>query len=153
MFWLRNMKNIFLLHTLTKVLVHERLKCVNFAGTTICAFHLFKTMPFYNTVLKCVNFAGTTICASHLFKNMPVRRQFYNSAKKKKEELKKVEDLLMWYGAIRPGTRLSLRHGKDLIWQKNIVVDVRSALLGVLGRSVVSQLEVKKMKTDNPEVM
>ena len=99
-----------------------------------------------------MNFAGTTISASHLFKNMPVRRQFYNTAKKKKEELKKVEDLLMWYGAIRPGTRLSLRHDKDVIWQKNVVVDVRSALLGILGRSVVSQLELKKMKTDNPEV-
>ena len=99
-----------------------------------------------------MNFAGTTISASHLFKNMPVRRQFYNTAKKKKEELKKVEDLLMWYGAIRLGTRLTLRHDKDVIWQKNVVVDVRSALLGIFGRSVVSQLELKKMKTDNPEV-
>ena len=33
--------------------------------------------------------------------------------------------------------RLSLKHGKDLVWQKNVVVDVGEALFEVLGRSVV----------------
>ena len=98
-------------------------------------------------------FSGTTICASHLFKNMPVRRQFYNTVKKKKEELKKIEDLLMCYGAIRPNIRLSLRHGKEVVWQKNTVSDVRSALLGILGRNVVSQLEQKKITCEHPEVI
>ena len=83
---------------------------------------------------------------------MPVRRQFYNTAKKKKEELKRVEDLLMSYGAIRPGIRLTLKHGKDLVWQKNVVSDIRAALFGILGRSVMSQLEHKKIKCENPEV-
>lgn len=83
---------------------------------------------------------------------MPVRRQFYNSIKKKKEELKKVEDLLMCYGAIRPGIRLSLKHGKDLIWQKNIVSDVRAALFGIIGKNVVSQMEQKSVACGESQV-
>lgn len=47
-----------------------------------------------------------------LFKNLPVRRQYYSSTKKCKEELKKVQDLLMAYAIIKPDLRLSLVHNK-----------------------------------------
>lgn len=47
-----------------------------------------------------------------LFKNLPVRRQFYSSTKKCKEELKKVQDLLMAYALIKPELRLMLVHNK-----------------------------------------
>lgn len=55
---------------------------------------------------------GTTVSAVKLFKNLPVRRQYYSSSRKCKEELKKVQDLLMTYGIIKPDLRLTLVHNK-----------------------------------------
>ena len=60
---------------------------------------------------------GTTVLASNLFKNLPVRKQYYNTSKKKKDELKKVEDLVTSYGVIRHDVRFTLRHNKELLWQ------------------------------------
>lgn len=47
-----------------------------------------------------------------LFKNLPVRRQYYSSARKCKEEVKKVQDLLVAYAIIKPELRLTLVHNK-----------------------------------------
>lgn len=47
-----------------------------------------------------------------LFKNLPVRRQYYSSTKKCKEEVKKVQDLLTAYAIIKPDLRLTLVHNK-----------------------------------------
>ncbi|XP_042350358.1 PMS1 protein homolog 1 isoform X2 [Plectropomus leopardus] len=58
---------------------------------------------------------GTTVSALKLFKNLPVRRQYYSSTKKCKEELKKVQDLLMAYAIIKPDLRLTLLHNKILL--------------------------------------
>jgi len=79
--------------------------------------------------------------ATNLFKNVPVRRQIYSTVKKKKEELKKIEDLLMAYGLIKPSARLTLQNNKDMVWQKTAVSDLRSALLTVLTRNVSTKLE------------
>uniref|UniRef100_A0A3Q4I487 PMS1 homolog 1, mismatch repair system component n=1 Tax=Neolamprologus brichardi TaxID=32507 RepID=A0A3Q4I487_NEOBR len=49
---------------------------------------------------------GTTVSVMKLFKNLPVRRQCFSSTKKCKEELKKVQDLLMAYAIIKPELRL-----------------------------------------------
>lgn len=55
---------------------------------------------------------GTTVSVLKIFKNLPVRRQYYSSTKKCKEELKKVQDLLMAYAIIKPELRLTLVHNK-----------------------------------------
>lgn len=47
-----------------------------------------------------------------LFMNLPVRRQYYLSTKKCKDELKKIQDLLMAYAIIKPELRLTLAHNK-----------------------------------------
>lgn len=60
-------------------------------------------------------FSGTTVCALKLFKNLPVRRQYYANTKKCKEELKKVQDLLMAYAILKPELRLTLTHNKVLL--------------------------------------
>ena len=57
-------------------------------------------------------FTGTTVSVLKLFKNLPVRRQYYSSTKKCKEEVKKVQDLLMAYAIIKPDLRLTLVHNK-----------------------------------------
>ena len=52
------------------------------------------------------------MCALKLFKNLPVRRQFYSNTKKCKEELKKVQDLLMAYAVVKPELRITFTHNK-----------------------------------------
>ncbi|XP_073414202.1 PMS1 protein homolog 1 isoform X2 [Dendrobates tinctorius] len=58
---------------------------------------------------------GTTVTAMKLFKNVPVRKQYYSTEKKCKEELKKVQDLLISYGLIKPDVRIVLVHNKIAI--------------------------------------
>ncbi|XP_066301666.1 PMS1 protein homolog 1-like [Branchiostoma lanceolatum] len=55
---------------------------------------------------------GTTITVTNLFKNVPVRRQYYSAPKRRKEELKRVEDIMMALGVIKPDVRFSLIHNK-----------------------------------------
>ncbi|XP_008933450.1 PREDICTED: PMS1 protein homolog 1 isoform X2 [Merops nubicus] len=55
---------------------------------------------------------GTTVTVLKLFKNLPVRKQFYSTNRKCKEELKKVQDLLTAYGIIKPDLRITLTHNK-----------------------------------------
>uniref|UniRef100_A0A2K5ICP8 HMG box domain-containing protein n=1 Tax=Colobus angolensis palliatus TaxID=336983 RepID=A0A2K5ICP8_COLAP len=55
---------------------------------------------------------GTTVTALRLFKNLPVRKQFYSTAKKCKDEIKKIQDLLMSYGILKPDLRIVFVHNK-----------------------------------------
>ncbi|XP_006864105.1 PREDICTED: PMS1 protein homolog 1 isoform X1 [Chrysochloris asiatica] len=55
---------------------------------------------------------GTTVTALRLFKSLPVRKQFYSTAKKCKDELKRVQDLLVNYGILKPDLRIVLMHNK-----------------------------------------
>lgn len=84
---------------------------------------------------------GTTVAVSNLFKNLPVRKQFLSSSKKCKEELKKVEDIVMAFGAVHPGLRIVLWHNKSIIWQKSKVSDFRTSLMNVFGTVVMSQMD------------
>lgn len=59
---------------------------------------------------------GTTVTALKLFKNLPVRKQFYSTAKKCKDELKNVQDLLISYGVLKPGVRIVFVHNKVSIF-------------------------------------
>lgn len=83
---------------------------------------------------------GTTVCALKLFKNLPVRRQHYSNSKKCKDELKKVQDLLMAYAIIKPELRVVFTHNKVVIWQKSKVSDHGAALMAVLGSSTAANL-------------
>ncbi|XP_059024583.1 PMS1 protein homolog 1 isoform X2 [Mustela nigripes] len=55
---------------------------------------------------------GTTVTALRLFKNLPVRKQFYSTTKKCKDEIKKVQDLLISYGLLKPDLRIVFIHNK-----------------------------------------
>ena len=71
---------------------------------------------------------------------MPVRKQFYSAARKQRDELKRVEELVITYGIIYPNVRFELRHNKSVIWQKGAVADYRSALLGVWGAEAMGHM-------------
>ncbi|CAI5656713.1 unnamed protein product [Oreochromis niloticus] len=96
---------------------------------------------------------GTTVSVMKLFKNLPVRRQCFSSTKKCKEELKKVQDLLMAYAIIKPELRLMLVHNKVVLWQKAKVADNRSALLATLGPSAIANLIPCHHHQEQPEIL
>ena len=85
--------------------------------------------------------SGTTVTATQIFKSVPVRKQYYSSIKRRRDELKKVEELLRSFGAICPNVRLSLYHNKSNIWQKNKVANHKVALINMWGSSVMSQMQ------------
>ncbi|KAJ8247077.1 hypothetical protein GJAV_G00258490 [Gymnothorax javanicus] len=95
---------------------------------------------------------GTTVCVMRLFKNLPVRRQFYSNAKKCKEELKKVQDLLMAYAIIKPELRVTFTHNKAVVWQKPRVSDHRRALLAVLGMVPTANLLPLQHRHQQPQI-
>ncbi|KAI5613425.1 PMS1 protein-like 1 [Silurus asotus] len=95
---------------------------------------------------------GTTVCALKLFKNLPVRRQYYSNIKKCKDELKKVQDLLMAYGIIKPELRIVFTHNKVVVWQKSKVSDHASALMAVLGSSVAANLLPVRHRHEQAEI-
>ncbi|XP_051814506.1 PMS1 protein homolog 1 isoform X2 [Acanthochromis polyacanthus] len=96
---------------------------------------------------------GTTVSVMKLFRNLPVRRQCFSSTKKCKEELKKVQDLLMAYAIVKPELRLVLVHNKVVVWQKAKVADSRSALLATLGSSAVANLLPCHHHQEQPEIV
>uniref|UniRef100_A0A8C2AHN0 PMS1 homolog 1, mismatch repair system component n=1 Tax=Cyprinus carpio TaxID=7962 RepID=A0A8C2AHN0_CYPCA len=95
---------------------------------------------------------GTTVCAANLFKNLPVRRQYYSNTKKCKEELKRVQNLLMAYAVVKPELRITLSHNKAVVWQKSRVSDHRTALMAVLGAASVANMLPVQHHQEQPEI-
>ena len=93
---------------------------------------------------------GTSVIACNLFKSLPVRRQVYKTNKKCKEELKRIEDLIISYAIIKPTVRFCLKHNKCLIWQKCQVADVGSALSVAFGHAVFSQMMTIAYNCEDP---
>ncbi|XP_008591592.1 PREDICTED: PMS1 protein homolog 1 isoform X3 [Galeopterus variegatus] len=95
---------------------------------------------------------GTTVTALRLFKNLPVRKQFYSTAKKCKDEIKKVQDLLMSYGILKPDLRIVFAHNKAVIWQKTRVSDHKMALMSVLGTAIMSNMESFQYHSEESQI-
>lgn len=115
-------------------IIHSHLK-------KFCEFPFRRFLIFFFSL-------GTSVSASKLFGKLPVRRQYYNNVKKKKDELKRIEDLVIAFGIIQPGVRLTLRNDKDLIWQKNPMSDVEKAFSYVFGRHFLSQMVAEEFTVD-----
>ncbi|XP_053327822.1 PMS1 protein homolog 1 [Spea bombifrons] len=95
---------------------------------------------------------GTTVSVLKLFKNLPVRKQYYSTTKKCKEEIRKIQDLLMAYAIIRPELRIVFVHNKAVIWQKSKVLDHKMALMTVLGTAIMSSMVPFQHQCDDPEI-
>ncbi|XP_061464204.1 PMS1 protein homolog 1 isoform X4 [Rhineura floridana] len=95
---------------------------------------------------------GTTVTVLKLFKNLPVRKQFYSTDKKCKEEIKKIQKLLMAYAIIKPELRITFTHNKTIMWQKTKVSDHKMAFMAVLGTAVVSNMIAFQHHGEDPEV-
>ncbi|KAM7105376.1 PMS1 protein homolog 1 isoform 2-T6 [Molossus nigricans] len=95
---------------------------------------------------------GTTVTALRLFKNLPVRKQFYSTAKKCKDEIKKIQDLLISYGILKPDLRIIFIHNKAVIWQKTRVPDHKMALMSVLGTTVMGNMESFQYHSEDSQI-
>ncbi|XP_038038294.2 PMS1 protein homolog 1 isoform X2 [Anas platyrhynchos] len=95
---------------------------------------------------------GTTVTVLKLFKNLPVRKQFYSTNRKCKEELKKIQDLLIAYGIIKPELRIIFSHNKAVIWQKTRVSDHKMACMSVLGTAVMGSMVPFQHCCEDPEI-
>jgi DNA mismatch repair protein PMS1 len=95
---------------------------------------------------------GTTVTALKLFKNLPVRKQFYSTAKKCKDEIKKIQDLLVSYGILKPELRIVFIHNKAVIWQKSRVSDHKMALMSVLGTAVMGNMESFQYHSEESQI-
>ncbi|XP_016301158.1 PMS1 protein homolog 1 isoform X2 [Sinocyclocheilus anshuiensis] len=95
---------------------------------------------------------GTTVCAANLFRKLPVRRQYYSNSKKCKEELKRVQNLLMAYAVVKPELRITLSLNKAVVWQKSRVSDHRTALMAVLGAASVANMLPIQHHQEQPEI-
>uniref|UniRef100_F6ZUK0 DNA mismatch repair protein S5 domain-containing protein n=2 Tax=Ciona intestinalis TaxID=7719 RepID=F6ZUK0_CIOIN len=89
---------------------------------------------------------GTTVVISNIFKNLPVRKSYYANSKKRKEQLKLTEDMLIAYALANPSVHLSLSHNKTVIWQKPACKTLSEAVVNVLGSAVSQNLEEKKVQ-------
>ncbi|XP_060137338.1 PMS1 protein homolog 1 isoform X3 [Zootoca vivipara] len=96
---------------------------------------------------------GTTVTVLKLFKNLPVRKQFYSTDKKRKEEIKKIQKLLMAYGIIKPELRITFTHNKTIMWQKTRVSDHKMAFMAVVGTAVMSGMVPFQHHSEDPELV
>uniref|UniRef100_A0A0P4W468 HMG box domain-containing protein n=1 Tax=Scylla olivacea TaxID=85551 RepID=A0A0P4W468_SCYOL len=91
---------------------------------------------------------GTSIMARNLFKNLPVRKQYYSSSKRQKEELKKVEDLVLAFTLAAPVVHLTLSHDKLTVIQKSSVKNIQEALMSTFP-AVYKDLVLRKKNIED----
>ena len=95
---------------------------------------------------------GTLVHVGSLFKNVPVRRQYFKSIKRCREDMKKVEYIMLAFGIAHPGVRFVLKHDKCVLWQKMQTSDFASNLAVVLGYSVTQYLEEITYHSSDPMI-
>nr|XP_060636486.1 PMS1 protein homolog 1 isoform X2 [Anolis sagrei ordinatus] len=96
---------------------------------------------------------GTTVTVLKLFKNLPVRKQFYSTDKKCKEEIKKIQKLLMAYGIIKPELRIVFTHNKTVMWQKTRALDHKMAFMAVVGAPIMGNMVSFQRHCEDLEVL
>lgn len=95
---------------------------------------------------------GTLVQVSSLFKNVPVRRQYFRSVKRCREDLKKVEDVMLAFGIAHPNVRFVLKHGKCVLWQKMRISEFSPNLAVVLSLPVTQHLTEISSHSSNPMI-
>ena len=95
---------------------------------------------------------GTTVSVVNIFRNLPVRRQCFKSAKKCKEELRRIEELLIGLGLAHCGLRLTLKHNKCVVWQKIQTADFGSNVSLIFGAALFQQLLAVNYQCFSPMV-
>ncbi|CAG0920908.1 unnamed protein product, partial [Notodromas monacha] len=90
---------------------------------------------------------GTQVHVKNLFENLPVRREAKSSSeKRKRDELKRCEEVVAAVGVAHPGVGLTLVHNKRVVWRKPRVGSVKDALGLTLDVGAIKWLEITAAK-------
>ncbi|XP_066936497.1 PMS1 protein homolog 1-like isoform X1 [Clytia hemisphaerica] len=84
---------------------------------------------------------GTTIIVKDLFKDLPVRKQNLKSTKAQKDEVKRIEDLLMGFSLAYSNLRITLTNDKKEIWRKNRTASPSFSIREIFKSRVANALE------------
>ena len=84
---------------------------------------------------------GTCVTATDLFVKLPVRRQFYKNAKQCRDELRKIEHLMIAFGLAHNCVRFVLRHSRNVVWQKAAMSNLHSNMIAIFGSSLLRQMK------------
>ena len=77
---------------------------------------MFRDDGAVETRTSCAEMPGTTVTADNLFCRLPVRRNYYKSANRRKEELDKVKMLVQAFAIVCSDLKFSLQHNKGCVW-------------------------------------
>ena len=77
---------------------------------------VFREDGAMDTRTSCAGMPGITVTADNLFCRLPVRRNYYKSANRRKEELDKVKRLVQAFAIVCSDVRFSLHHDKCCVW-------------------------------------
>ncbi|NP_001136373.2 PMS1 protein homolog 1 [Xenopus tropicalis] len=95
---------------------------------------------------------GTTVSVHKLFKNLPVRKQYYSTIKKCKEEIRNIQELLMAYGIVTPNLRILFTNNKALVWQKSKTSDHKMAFMSVVGSAIMNCMVPIQYQSEDPKI-
>ena len=95
---------------------------------------------------------GTCVTATDLFVNVPVRRQFYKNTKQCRDELRKIEHLMIAFGLMHNSVRFVLRHSRNVVWQKAAMSNLHSNMIAIFGSSLVQQMKWLHSKDELTEL-
>ena len=85
---------------------------------------------------------GTTMAANNIFKNQPEQLEFYKGWKKNKEELRKVEDILISYALMMPELGIYFKHNNAVVLLKTKKATLKDSFISIFGASCFDQMQI-----------
>jgi hypothetical protein len=92
---------------------------------------------------------GTVVKASCLFGKLPVRREMFSSEKRRRDELRKVEEVMLALSVAHVEVGFTLAHNKHVVWRKPRAQDVLNAFGVGLGDVAAMKQLVKFCRSDD----
>ncbi|XP_018028240.1 mismatch repair endonuclease pms1 [Hyalella azteca] len=89
---------------------------------------------------------GTTVLVTKLFHDLPVRLKYHCDVRRKKEQLKKIEGLLMAYAIAHPALHLSATHEKQPFIRKCAATNTLNAMHAIFPECASSFTNISRNK-------
>jgi len=70
-----------------------------------------------------------------------VRRNYYSSAKRCQDELRRVDDCLVAFAVVRCALRMTFRHNGSVVWTKAATSDVLRSLAAVVSSKATAAMK------------
>ena len=102
---------------------------------------VFREDGAVETSTSCAGMPGITVTADNLFCRLPVRRNYYKTAARRKEELDKVKRMVQAFAIVCSDVRFSVHHDKCCVWSSPGGQDMLDSVALVIGRKESKGLE------------